>query len=112
MKHSIRNQFAGIFIGLIFAAILTCWFLNNTFLETYYFSKKQDVVVEAYERLNHAAMEGNINSENFEVQLHQLSSRYNISILILDEDSETVRVSGGDPTLLRMELWNHIIFDT
>lgn len=112
MKHSIRKQFAGIFIGLITATILLCWFLNTTFLEEYYLQNKQKVVLDAYAQLNEAAKAGNMSTESFDVHLQQLSARYNISILVLDEDSETVRISGGDPSMLRMELWNHIIFDT
>ena len=91
--------------------ILLCWFINNTFLEQFYFYNKQQVVMDAYKKLNLAADKGQINSENFDVQLQQLSGRYDISILILDEDSETVRVSGGDPTMLKLDLWNHLIFD-
>ena len=33
-------------------------------------------------------------------------------IHILDEDSETIRVSGGDPSILKIELWNHVLFDS
>lgn len=112
MKHSIRKQFAGIFIGLISITILMCWFINTTFLEKYYFSNKQKVVLDAYEQLNQAAVDGSIRTDTFDVYLQQLSSRYNISILIVDEDSETIRISGGDPSMLRAELWNHIIYDT
>lgn len=112
MRYSIRKQFAGIFIGLMAGTILLCWFINSTFLERFYFHNKQQVVMEAYEQLNEAAQSGNISSDDFNVHLQQLSATYNISILILDEDSETIRVSGGDPTMLRTDLWSHIIFDS
>ncbi len=111
VRYSIRKQFACIFIGLMAGTILLCWFINNTFLEQFYFYNKQEVVMDAYKRLNQAADRGQIASENFDVQLQQLSGRYDISILILDEDSETVRVSGGDPAMLKLDLWNHLIFD-
>ncbi|HJA92000.1 MAG TPA: HAMP domain-containing histidine kinase [Candidatus Eisenbergiella merdipullorum] len=112
MRYSIRKQFAGIFIGLMAGTLLLCWFINSTFLERFYFHNKQRVVMEAYEQLNEAAQNGNISSDDFNVHLQQLSATYNISILILDEDSETIRVSGGDPSMLRADLWNHIIFDS
>ena len=112
MRYSIRKQFACIFIGLMAANILLCWFINSTFLEQFYFHNKQNVVMEAYGQLNEAAKDGIISSDDFNVHLQQISARYNISILILDEDSETIRVSGGDPSMLRMDLWNHIIFDS
>ncbi len=112
MKYSIRKQFAGIFIGLMAGTMLLCWFVNNTFLERFYFMNKQRVVMEAYTQLNEAAQKDSISTDDFNVYLQQLSATYNISILILDEDSETIRVSGGDPSLLRTDLWSHIIYDT
>lgn len=111
MRYSIRKQFAGIFIGLMAGTMLLCWFINSTFLERFYFANKQEVVMEAYGQLNEAAQSGSISTDDFNVYLQQLSATYNISILILDEDSETIRVSGGDPSMLRADLWSHIIFD-
>ena len=111
MRYSIRKQFAGIFIGLMAGTMLLCWFINSTFLERFYFANRQEVVMEAYGQLNEAAQSGSISTDDFNVHLQQLSATYNISILILDEDSETIRVSGGDPSMLRADLWSHIIFD-
>ena len=112
MRYSIRKQFAGIFIGLMATTMLLCWFINSTFLERFYFMNKKQVVLEAYRQLNEAAQSGSISTDDFNVHLQQLSATYNISILILDEDSETIRVSGGDPSMLRADLWSHIIFDS
>lgn len=112
MKYSIRKQFAGIFIGLMAGTVALCWFINSTFLESYYFHNKQQVVMGAYKQLQEASGEGIIGTEDFDVRLQQLSARYNISVLIVDEDSETIRVSGGDPSVLKLELWNHLLFDS
>lgn len=65
--------------------------------------------MDAYKQMNAAAQKGSINSDDFDIHLQQLSARYNISILVLDEDSETIRVSGGDPSILKIELWNHVL---
>ena len=68
MKYSIRKQFAYIFIGLMAGTILLCWFINNTFLERYYFHNKQTVVMDAYNQMNAAAQKGRISSEiNFRI---------------------------------------------
>ena len=68
--------------------------------------------MDAYNQMNAAAQKGSISSDDFDIHLQQLSARYNISILVLDEDSETIRVSGGDPAILKIELWNHVLFDS
>lgn len=112
MKYSISRQFACIFIGLMAGTILLCWFINSTFLEDFYFHNRQRAVREAYGFLEEAAESGIMGTDAFDVHLQQFSARYNISILILDEDSETIRVSGGDPSVLRIDLWNHILFDS
>ena len=65
--------------------------------------------MDAYNQMNAAAQKGSISSDDFDIHLQQLSARYNISILVLDEDSETIRVSGGDPAILKIELWNHVL---
>ena len=47
MKHSIRRQFALIFIGLMAGTILLCWFINSVFLEEYYIRSKTKVIMDA-----------------------------------------------------------------
>lgn len=111
MRYSIRKQFACIVFGLMAGTILLCWFINNTFLERYYFHNKRQVVTGAYAQLNEAARNGQIGTDDFDMRLQKLSARYNISVLVMDEDSETIRVSGGDPAVLRADLWLHILFD-
>ena len=69
MKYSIRKQFAGIFIGLMAGTMLLCWFVNNTFLERFYFMNKQRVVMEAYTQLNEAAQKDSISTDDFNVYL-------------------------------------------
>ena len=55
IKHSIKRQFALIFIGLMAGTILLCWFINIIFLEQYYISSKMEVILEAYESIRRAA---------------------------------------------------------
>ena len=40
MKHSIRKQFALIFIGLLAGTLMLCWMINTIFLERYYVYSK------------------------------------------------------------------------
>ena len=63
MKHSIKNQFAMIFIALMTGTILLCWFLNSTLLEKYYTSNKQNVLLTAYHNINEATSKGNSKNQ-------------------------------------------------
>ena len=47
--HSIRGQFAWIFIGLMIGTILLCLLLNYMFLGRVYMQSKMDVIHDAYE---------------------------------------------------------------
>ena len=80
--RSISRQFTMIFIGLMTGTILLCWFLNITFLEDFYISDKQETLLNAYNTINSAAKQGTLNTEEFNLQLQGLSSRYNMDVLV------------------------------
>lgn len=87
MRTSIRRQLAAITIGLLVGTILACWFINNTFLEGYYELEKADVVKEAYQRLNTAAVSGNLGSEDFVQEMGRFAFISNINVEVIDADS-------------------------
>lgn len=108
MKHSIRRQFATIFIALMTGTILLCWGLNSTLLEKYYIENKQDVLLSAYNSINNASNAGNTNSDEFKIEVQKISGIYNINILIMNADSEPVTSSVHDSNMLVRELLDHV----
>lgn len=100
MRYSIKKQFTFIFIGLMASTILLCWFLNSTFLEKYYIQNKQEVLRQAYETINTAARNGNITSEEFDVELQKIYGKYNISMVVIDADSRTIKSSSFETDML------------
>ena len=90
LKTSLRRQQAAITIGLLVGTILACWFINNTFLESYYESEKADVVTEAYRRLNAAARSGSLGSDDFVQEMGRFAFASNINIEVIDANSITV----------------------
>lgn len=109
--HSISRQFTGIFIALMAGTILLCWFLNITFLEDFYISDKKDALLNAYDAINYAAKEDKLDTEEFELQLQSLCSRYNMDVLVLDVDSQTVKYAGNDPEATKMQLWDNLFLE-
>lgn len=97
MRHSIRRQFALIFIGLMASAILLCWFINNMFLEQYYISEKSDVILDAYNTISQAANRDTYSTEEFHRKLNDVCGVYNITVCVMDSDSRIryVSVNGG-----------------
>ncbi len=108
MRHSIRKQFAFIFIGLITGTILACLLVNNIFLEKFYLNNKQKVLRGAYDKINQASVEGGINTESFDIELWKICGTYNISVIIMDADSKTLKTSGNDVDILGKQLLDNL----
>ncbi len=111
IKRSISEQIAGVFILLLFGAILLCWILNTTLLEKYYQRNKQTVLMQAYESINQAVESGSLSTEEYHSEIKRLCRTYNLEIIIIDEDSETVVYSGGDPKPLIHQLLDNVFLD-
>lgn len=110
MKHSIKKQLALVFIGLMAATIFCCWFINSVFLEAYYMNKKQNALMGVYSRLNEAFAAGKTDTDAFNIELQKVCGKYNISMLVLDADSQTLLATMYDSELLKRQLLNNIFF--
>lgn len=107
VKYSIRKQFAAIFICLIMATILLCWFINNTLLDDYYIKNKMKVLKSAYELVDNAFRQGNAATEEFELQLQKVIEKYNIALIVLDAESRTLITSRNDHGTMSRRLWDN-----
>lgn len=111
MKYSIKNQLTLVFIGIMTGTILLCWFLNSGFLGKYYLQNKQQVLRKAYANINEAASNGRIQSENFESQLQRLCGIYDISVIVIDADSQLVQSAGNDSEVMMSYLLDRVFLD-
>ena len=98
MKHSIKKQFALIFLLLMVSVIFLCWLANTLFLEKYYLSKKTKVIYDAYLSIRTAAENNSYASKEFQAELESVCSKSNIAAFVMDEESEMKYVStnGGE----------------
>lgn len=108
MRYSIRKQFAGVFCLLMMGTIGLCWFINNTFLERYYLSNKQNALMNAYQYMNEASNEGKINTEEFDIEFQKICGKNNISFILLDAETQTLMTSTNDYEFLSMQLLNNL----
>ncbi|HKM04531.1 MAG TPA: HAMP domain-containing sensor histidine kinase [Lachnospiraceae bacterium] len=108
MRHSIKKQFATIFILLMTGAIILCWILNTLFLEKYYIQNKQKVLNDAYKKINMASNLGSITSNAFGIEMQKVCSKYSISMIIVDADTSTKMVSGENPDVLSRKLQDNL----
>lgn len=111
MKYSIKKQFAMIFIGLMSATILLCWFINSTFLGQYYMDNKMKALKNAYVVVNRAFSAGNVMTEQFDIQLQKIIETDNISLIVLDTDSRMLITSRNDQEIMSKRLWDNFFND-
>jgi len=97
VRHSIKHQFALIFIGLMAGTILLCLLINYIFLEKYYIQSKTDIIYDAYHIISQGANSDVYGTAEFAGQLNDVCSVYNITICIMDANSQMKyeSVNGG-----------------
>ncbi|MBR5597354.1 MAG: GHKL domain-containing protein [Lachnospiraceae bacterium] len=111
MKHSIRKQFAGIFIGMMAATVSFTWLINTIFLDDYYLNEKQKNLIQVYETLNKAEKTGQLDSEDFyNITMSNLCSRYNITGLVVDIRTQKLLAFGADEEQSKRRLWDSLLF--
>ncbi len=108
MKYSMRRQFAMMFIMLVTGTILLCLILNSTLLEKYYVNNKQNALVKAYYSINQASSEGDITSDEYDIELRKICEKYNILVVVADSESETIKASMNDPETAINHLFDNI----
>ena len=88
--------------------ILLCWFINNTFLERYYMNDKQKALLETYRVLNRASNEEKIGTDEFDIEFQKICGRYNVSFILLDAESKTLKTSAPEYSTLSRRLLNNL----
>lgn len=109
MRYSLKRHFVIILISLVAGTILMCLLLNSTLLEKYYTNNKINALIRAYLSINEAANTGDITSDSFDIELQKICGKYNISVLVADSDSKTVKSTMSDPNYVIRHLLNNII---
>lgn len=105
---SIRSQFALIFITLMIGVILLCWTVNTLFLEDYYIHKKQKIIYNAYETIRRAAEQDGYGADAFTMELEEVCRTYNITVCVMDVDSQIKYVSQNGGLQLEARLFGYI----
>lgn len=122
--HSMRNQIAAIFIGLLFVSIVAISGINAVFLEKYYITKKSDVILETMADLEGLEVKKQDDTERsgdteetftdgteteLEVsdEMRRFSSRNNLTWVVISKDNILRASAGDDPDMLRNRLFGY-----
>ena len=108
MKHSIKRQLAGIFIGVMAGTFLCCGLANVLFLERYYVDNKEKAVISAYEVLNQGVGAGRTFDSSFTSELELICNTDNISLFVMDNSGEPMLSTNRDYQMLQRKLYSYI----
>ena len=109
VKKPLRRDIMIIFCTLVFGLVAGVFILNNTLLEQYYIKNKKLAIVDAYNSINTAMNTGDIKSEDFDIRLVKVCERYNIDVVVVDENSKMVKSSSPDYLYLQKQLWSNML---
>lgn len=108
MKHSFRRQVTLLFTGVMAGTLLLCYLFSYLFLEEFYISDKKKTIRNAYEEINKAAVEEQLQDEEVLEKLEKSSVTDNISFLVMSLDNRIMIYSTRESERLQMQLWNYL----
>ena len=111
-RYSIRIQFTLIFFFLMLGAIGLCWIINSTFLERYYIREKKKALTEIYTEVNAAAVSNSIDSDEFDDVVGRAEGIENISLIVMDSGSTTVKLHASDSSAMGQRMWDNLFGET
>lgn len=108
MRRSFRRQLTMIFSAVMAGTLLIIFLSGMVFLEKYYISDKKKQVMEAYEKINTAALEGTLDTEEFQKSMQNFSMTDNISVIIMGTDNRVRLYATRDSERMKFLLWDYI----
>lgn len=109
-KQSIRKQFAVTTILLLAVTILLCLMANMLFLEKVYTRNKESRLIEVYNLLETNVSRQQLASEAFMISMENACGKYNLNVIVLDNNNYPVMYSAMNLESLSAKLvrnfWN------
>ena len=94
--HSIRFEISVSFLVTMILTFALWFIINFFFMEGFYIQKKKESLVKAYNKIEIAIENGDIESATFAQEVVDICERYNIDIVVLDMDEKTRVAAGSD----------------
>lgn len=105
---SLRTLYGILFFLLMTGTIILGYLINSIFLERYYVSDRKKALVRVYDQLQAAAAEDRLGSEEFDQTLQKSLRRSNVSLLILDSNTNTDKVWSADESVMQERLYANL----
>jgi DNA polymerase III sliding clamp (beta) subunit (PCNA family) len=93
-------------------AISLCWIINSTFLESYYTREKRIALTQMYREVNEASKNNSIDSDEFDEKVSILAGTENVSLIVMDAESSTVKMHASDSSAMVRRMWDNLFGQT
>lgn len=107
MKRSLNKKLAFTFTGLMLVMLLAIGLINTFFLESYYTSKKEDMLRTVYGKINELVVTSNVRDSDVTSEFRRYCSEKNISWVASDYQSYRI-VEGRESDVLYPTLFGYI----
>ncbi|WP_313580494.1 sensor histidine kinase [Lacrimispora sp.] len=120
MKHSIRARFAIIFVCLMALVLISTWFVNNWFLESFYTNDKVHTLEKAYMQIDRLVAQANESGKGIidyykesydpdfknegpaQKMFRTMGEKYNLMLVLIDSTTDEALMStNGDQLFLK-----------
>ena len=106
---SIRFQLSIMIFCIIAGIILMTLFINRTFLEKYYFARKEATLQEVFQSMYAASSNDSLSTENTSEVLSRITTTEGIDLVVLDAESRSIQSYSNDPELMQERLFQQIV---
>ncbi len=108
MKYPIKRQMMLVFTGMVVSMMLVFLVINGRFLERYYILDRQSEFIKIYSMLKDGVESGGLYEGELDGELARMSEKNNISIVLIDQEYNTVYTNVRDRESMVNQLWGYL----
>ena len=105
---SLRTLFGILFFLLMIGTIVLSYLFNTLFLERYYLSDRKKALAGVYQDLQHASVQELLSTDQFDLSMRETLRQGNMSLLVMDSNTRTVKIWSADEMLMEERLYANI----
>ncbi len=108
-QHSIRTQFAFVFIVLMTVTMAIYWIINSLFLQKYYLIEQQNKIIDGYNNINALFdTDKDMADDSSKRKFYRICSSLNMDVAVVTPSLEIVICNVGEGDALLGRLMDHL----
>lgn len=107
--YSIKTQYILVTVGILSIALVMIYIFNAVFLDKYYRHNRVNALKKAYEDLTNTGLDKESFTEELSIEIQRFCEKYDVSMIILDEESQTLLSSSNEPEDMVRGFWRELL---